>query len=50
VGPPIPVEKKEEPTEEDVTALAKLYLDTLQSLYATHSSRYGYGGKPLIVI
>lgn len=44
------MEKKEEPTEEDVTALAKLYLETLQSLYTTHSKRYGYGGKPLVVI
>ena len=33
VGKPIPVEKKDAPTEADIAALRSLYIDTLVKMY-----------------
>ncbi|XP_066555634.1 2-acylglycerol O-acyltransferase 2 [Amia ocellicauda] len=41
VGKPIPVEKNERPTEEEVDALHELYIEELCKLFEEHKGNYG---------
>ena len=41
MGAPIPVDKIESPTKEDVDALHKRYIEALTDLFETHKENYG---------
>ena len=41
VGKPIRVDKIESPTEEQIAKLHKVYIDSLQELFARYKNEYG---------
>lgn len=47
VGKPIPVERVAEPSQEQIDALHRRYMQELEVLFDAHKDNYGYGGHKL---
>lgn len=50
IGAPIPVEKTENPTDEQVSELHKRYIEELTKLFDDHKTKYGIAEKQLLTI
>ncbi|KAK5970495.1 hypothetical protein GCK32_002701 [Trichostrongylus colubriformis] len=50
VGAPIPVEKIEDPTQEQIDELHELYIEKLNSLFEEHKQKFGVAAETKLVI
>jgi hypothetical protein len=50
VGKPIPVERKEEPTEAEVDQLHQAYMDELVRIFNKYKWQYGHGNQELVIL
>ena len=49
VGKPLPVEKKENPSSEDIEKLHHQYVEALTALYEEYNPKYGYPNVKLVI-
>lgn len=49
MGEPIPVERKEDPSDEEVAKVHQILMDRMVELFDKHKAEYGWGNKRLVI-